>query len=119
MKVLILCPYTSGICGVWERAKNEALIYKQQGEEVHIFSSNAVKGSNEIAQPEDKLDGTIPIKRYSYKKLGGESFMTWDKQWIQDACALSPDIIMAHNYRHPHTTGALEVAKMLDRKSVV
>jgi len=116
MKILILCPYTSGICGVWERAKNEALIYKKQGEEVYIFSSNAVKGSNEIAPAEDKLDETISIKRYSYKKLGGESFMTWDRQWIKDAVALAPDIIMAHNYRHPHTLGALEVAKLLKER---
>ena len=116
IKVLVLCPFSDGgACGVWSRAKHDALQYIDQGADVYVFSSNAVKGTNEIAPAEETIDG-IKIKRYPYKKLGGESFMKWDKQWINDAVDLGPDIIVSHVYRHLHSTGSLKVLKLLKKK---
>ena len=116
IKVLVLCPFSDGgACGVWSRAKHDALQYIDQGADVYVFSSNAVKGTNEIAPAEETIDG-IKIKRYPYKKLGGESFMKWDKQWINDAVNLEPDIMVSHCYRHLHSTGSLKVLKLLKKK---
>ena len=115
MKILEVCPYSSGSCGVFNRMWNEAKIFKEMGHEVIIFSSNATKGSKEIAIAEEIKD-TIPIYRIAYKKLGGESFMNWNSKWIMKASEMNPDIIIVHNYRHLHTTDALEIKKIQEKK---
>tara|TARA_Y100000310_G_scaffold338921_1_gene429959 strand:+ start:3869 stop:4993 length:1125 start_codon:yes stop_codon:yes gene_type:complete len=110
LKILELTNYSAGICGVWQRVKQEALELSKKGHEVRIFSSNAIKGSTKLAPPND-LFNNISIKRFKFKKLGGESFMYWnfEKQVIK----FSPDVIIAHSYRHPHTTKALKIKKIL------
>jgi glycosyltransferase involved in cell wall biosynthesis len=56
----------------------------------------------------------IKVFRYPAKKLGGESFMSWFKgEAINKALHFAPDIIIAHNYRHSHTTRALKLAKVI------
>lgn len=110
MKILEVCPYSAGICGVWARVREEAIGLKDKGHEVVVFSSNSVKGNNEIASREDEFKG-IRIKRFNFKKLGGESFMQW--KFEKEDLDYSPDIIIAHNYRHLHTTKALRVAEKL------
>lgn len=113
MKILEVCPYSAGSCGVFNRVMNEAKAFKEMGHEVFIFSSNATKGSEEIAPAEETKDDII-ITRLPFKKLGGESFMKWDKRWIKEAAALNPDIIITHNYRHLHTTDSLKVKKIVE-----
>ena len=113
LKILELTNYSSGICGVWQRVKQESLELARKGHTVKIFSSNATKGSEEIAKLSDKI-GKIQIQRFHFKKLGGESFMHWDFE--KKAIEYSPDIIIAHSYRHSHTLKALKVKKILDRK---
>ena len=61
MKILELTNYTSGICGVFQRVKQESLELSKKGHEVMIFSSNAIKGSEEIASTEDKTEN-VKIK---------------------------------------------------------
>lgn len=109
-KILILSNYSAGICGVWQRAKVEAAEFKKRGYEVYIFSSNATKGNNNLAKSDDIYEG-IKIKRFPFKALGGESYMSWDFE--KQAIKLKPDIIIAHNYRHLHTTKALKIRKIL------
>ena len=118
MKILEVCPYSAGICGVWTRVLEESKRLSKRGFEIKIFSSNAVKGSNEIAPSHEKLGPKgvssgvkIEILRFPFKKLGGESFMSWDFE--KEALNYSPDIIIAHNYRHLHTTKCLKIAEKL------
>lgn len=113
LKILELTNYSSGICGVWQRVRQESIELAKKGYEVRIFSTNATKGSKEIASSEEKL-GRIEIKRFPFKKLGGESFMLWN--FTKQALEFEPDIIIAHSYRHPHTLKALEIKKKLKSK---
>jgi len=113
MKILELTNFSAGICGVWTRVKQEALELAKKGHQVMVFSTNAVKGCKEIAKPEEQID-CVKIKRFPFTKLGGESFMNWNFE--KEALKFKPDIIVAHNYRHLHTTKALKLAKKL-RKS--
>jgi len=116
MKILELCIFSAGGCGVWQRVKQEAQEFHRLGEDVLIFSSNLEKGSNKIVSENDSLDG-IKIRRFSAIKLGGESFMYWfSKKALKEALAFSPDVIFAHNYRHLHTLKALKIAKILRKK---
>ncbi len=112
-KILILVPFSSGICGVWQRAKIEAIEFKKRGHDVRIFSSNATKGSKEKANKKELYHG-IKIKRFHYIKLGGESYFNWNFE--KDAIKFNPDIIIAHNYRQIHTEKALRIAKKIKAK---
>src|SRR3989338_4103696 len=110
VKILELCHFSAGGCGVWQRAKQESIELVKRGYEVRVFSSNAVKGSNKIASKNETVDG-VKITRFPYKKLGGESFMSWNFE--DEALTYKPDVIITHNYRHLHTTKALKIAKKL------
>lgn len=112
-KILILTNYSAGICGVWQRAKVEAEEFKKRGYDVYVFSSNATKGNDEIAKPEEIYNG-VTIKRFPFKLFGGESYMRWDFE--KQAIKLKPDIIIAHNYRHIHTSKALKVKEALKKQ---
>ena len=110
IKILELCHFSQGICGVWNRVKEESVRLSDLGYEVCVFSSNAIKGSQDIAKPTDEVDG-VKIKRFPYVKLGGESFMNWN--FINEGIDYAPDVIIAHVYRHIHTTRALKLKKEL------
>ena len=112
-KILILSNYSAGVCGVWQRAKVEAVEFKKRGYDVYVYSSNATKGNNKIAAPEEIYNG-VKIKRFPYKALGGESYMRW--KFENHAIKLKPDIIIAHNYRHIHTEKAIKIAKKIKAK---
>lgn len=111
MRILEVCPYSAGGCGVWARVKQESLELSKRGHEIKIFSSYFEKGTNKIVTSKDKL-GKIEIKRFPAKRLGGESFMLWDFE--KEALEYSPDVIIVHNYRHLHTTRALKIVKKLN-----
>ncbi|MEK6908505.1 MAG: glycosyltransferase family 4 protein [Nanoarchaeota archaeon] len=112
IKILELCHFSEGICGVWNRVKEESTRLADKGYEVSVFSSNAIKGSNEVASA-NEIIGNFKIKRFPYIKLGGESFSFWN--FTKEALDYSPDIIIAHVYRQIHTTKALEIKKELKR----
>jgi glycosyltransferase involved in cell wall biosynthesis len=109
-KILELAHFSAGTCGVWSRVKQESLELIKRGYEVQVFSSNLEKGTNRVVCSEEVISG-LKIKRFPAKKLGGESFMTWN--FKKAALAYSPDIIICHNYRHPHTTLALKIRDKL------
>lgn len=113
MKILELTNYSAGICGVWQRVKQESIELSKLGHEVQVFSSNLTKGSDEIAPQNEELQD-IKIIRFPAKKIGGESFLNWNFQ--EDATNFKPDIIIAHSYRHLHTTKALKIAKKIRAK---
>lgn len=113
LKILELATFSAGGCGVWARVRQEAELLSKHGYEVRVFSSNFIKGSNEIAPANDKI-GNVKIQRFPAKKLGGESFMQWNFE--KAALEFQPDIIIAHSYRHTHTTKALKIAKQLKKQ---
>ena len=113
MRILELTNFSAGACGVWQRAFQESLELKKKGHNVLVLSSNSVKGSNEIAKEHEIIQG-LEIKRFPFKKIGGESFMRWlSKEAEKIIIGFKPEIIIAHAYRHLHTTRALKIAKKL------
>ena len=110
MRVLELTNYSAGICGVWARVREESVRLAKKGYEVRVFSSNLEKGTNRVVSADDKLE-KVKILRFPARKLGGESFMSWDFE--QEALKFTPDVIIAHSYRHPHTLKALKIAEKL------
>jgi len=112
MKILELTNYSAGICGVWQRVKQEAELLSKN-HEVRIFTSNLTKGCEEIASPQDQIR-KIKIQRFPAKQLGGESFMNWNFE--RALLEFRPDIIIAHSFRHPHTTKAIKLAKKINAK---
>jgi glycosyltransferase involved in cell wall biosynthesis len=116
MKILELCDFSAGICGVWNRVREESVRLKERGYDVLVLSSNLTKGNDKIAEQEDEIKG-VKIKRFSAKKLGGESFMSWfSKETEREIINFKPDIIIAHSYRHPHTIKALRIGKKIGAK---
>ncbi len=113
MKILEVCPYSAGICGVFTRVLEESKRLNKLGFEVKIFSSDFEKGRNKKVPLNDKIEN-IEIKRFPALKLGGESFMSWDFE--KEAIDYSPDIIFTHNYRHLHTTKCLKIAEKLRKR---
>jgi glycosyltransferase involved in cell wall biosynthesis len=112
MKVLEICPYSSGGCGVWARVKQESVELAKKGYEVKVFSSNFEKGTDKII-PLKEILSSVQINRFPAKKIGGESFMKFN--FLNEAVNYSPDIIFVHNYRHLHTTQALKLRKLLKK----
>lgn len=112
-KILEVCPYSAGICGVFNRVLTESKALTEMNNEVRIFSSNKTKGSKEKALSDEVVDG-ITIKRFPAIKLGGESFMDWG--YSKAAIEYCPDIIIVHNYRHRHTTKALKIKRALAKQ---
>ncbi len=112
MRILELANFSAGVCGVWTRVKEEAFLLSKK-HEVLVCSSNAVKGSNQTAPAEETI-GNLKIRRFPYTKLGGEGFLSWNFE--QAALDFKPDIIIAHVYRHLHTTKSLKLAKQLNAK---
>ncbi|MDO8460292.1 MAG: glycosyltransferase family 4 protein [Nanoarchaeota archaeon] len=116
MKILELTNFSSGICGVWSRVKEEALRLSKEGHQVVVFTSNLTKGSKEIAASHDKIN-FILIKRFPAKKLGGESYLNWYSDTTENEIfKFKPDLIIAHSYRHSHTLRALKTAKKIGSK---
>lgn len=113
MKILEICEFSEGICGVWQRVKQEASELVKRGHEVYVFSSNITKGTNEEAKSYDEIEG-IKIYRFPIKFRVGENALFWNFE--KKALALQPDIIIAHVYRHPHTNIALKIAKKLKKQ---
>lgn len=116
MKILELTNYSAGGCGVFARVKQEAQLLAGKGHEVAIFSSNIEKGTGKIVSENDKI-GRVKIRRFPAKRLGGESFMSW--HFEKEAINFRPDVIIAHSYRHPHTTRALCLKKKIGCKVIL
>jgi len=110
LKILEICPYSAGGCGVWQRVKQESLELSKLGHEVLVFSSNIEKGTNKIISSNEEFE-KIRIKRFPAKKLGGESFLFWNFE--KQATEFKPDIIICHVYRHLHTLTSLSAIKKI------
>ena len=110
LKILELCEFSAGGCGVFARVKRESSLLRKLGYKVKIFSSNFEKGTNKIMPSKDSFEG-VEITRFPAIKFGGESFMRWNFE--EETRKFHPDIIIAHSYRHLHTTKALKFARKI------
>jgi len=110
VRILELTNYSAGGCGVYARVREEAQLLAKKGHEVRIFSSNRVKGSKEMAQRHDSI-GNVKITRFKARQRGGESYLKWDFE--KEALEYNPDIVIAHSYRHLHTT---EIIRLREKK---
>ncbi|MBI4448063.1 glycosyltransferase family 4 protein, partial [Candidatus Woesearchaeota archaeon] len=111
MRILMICEFSAGSCGVWNRVFNIGKSLVKLGHEVHIFSSNRVKGTKEVAQENEVLEG-VNIKRFPVRFSLGENALFW--KFKKELFELKPDIIDAHVYRHPHSTVIPKYARELN-----
>jgi len=113
-KILEICPFSAGICGVWARVLSESKEFQKLGYEVRIFSSNIVKGSHETASCEEDNEG-IKITRFesnqSFVKKLVSSNVTYFK-FEKDLKKYNPDLVITH-LLHPHSFRALKICKKL------
>jgi glycosyltransferase involved in cell wall biosynthesis len=113
-RVLIICPYSApSACGIWVRVLSDAKALQKAGCEVHVFSSNIIKGTNQTSGDYEEIEG-IKIHRFKVKfKLGGTSMFWFFYKKLKE---INPDIIHTHGYRHPHSLQSLIIGKLLKKK---
>src|SRR3989338_3549370 len=100
MKIAILCHYSHpSICGVWNSVFNLSKMLKDK-HEIHVLSSNIIKGTNRLSKEYENLDG-IHIHRFKVKYNFGAEAHYWPFKGLLNE--LKPDIIHSHVYRHPHS----------------
>ncbi len=112
MKIVYLCQFSTGACGVWNRVYNIAKELAKK-HEVYVLSSNITKGTEEKAKPYEEIDG-IKIYRFPIYFRLGENALFW--HYEKKLKEIKPDIINAHVYRHPHATTAPNIAKKIGAK---
>lgn len=113
LKILEVCTFSSGGCGVYARVQREATLLAKKGHKVHIFTTNKEKGTCKTVALKDRIN-EVDITRFPTRRLGGESFTYWN--FTKEAKTFHPDLIIVHSYRHTHTTQALKIAKKLKCK---
>ncbi|MCW8966767.1 MAG: glycosyltransferase family 4 protein [Candidatus Pacearchaeota archaeon] len=111
MKILEICPFSAGGCGVWARAKYESVELTKLGHKVAVFSSNIEKGTNKILNTKDKRE-KIEIFRFPAKKYPfSENVLHFNFQ--KQLEIFSPDLVITH-LLHPHSFEALKICKKLN-----
>ena len=112
MKILLVTDFSyPGICGVWNRVYNDAKYLISKGNEVHVFSSNIIKGTNEKSSNHEEYEG-IKIHRFNATRLS-ENVLVW--RFKKEFFKLNPDVVHAHVYRHPCAHYALKYSKKLNK----
>lgn len=113
MKILEVCPFSAGICGVWVRVNAEGREFVRLGCEVRVFSSNIEKGSERIVICEENIGGVL-IRRFKSNvdftnKIISKNvtYFNFDKEFMN----YKPDIVITH-LLHPHSFKALKLARM-------
>lgn len=108
MKILEICPFSAGICGVWARVKQESLEFKKLGNKVLVFSSNIEKGSENIASRKDNIEGIEIVRFFSKKSKLSKNVYSFD--FKEELARYSPDLVITH-LLHPHSFRALKLCK--------
>jgi len=121
MKILEICPFSAGVCGVWGRVKQESLEFSKLGHEVIVFSSNIEKGTNKTAPPTEKFNG-IQIRRFSASSsilsknvkywFEKKHFFELRSKAVKELENFNPDIIITH-LLHPHSANVCRRIKSL------
>lgn len=104
MKILEICPFSAGICGVWARVLAESREFARLGYEVRVFSSNIEKGNQTLAKCAEDIEG-IAVKRFSAKSSiisKNVTLFDFEREFLE----YKPDIVITH-LLHPHSFKAL------------
>ncbi|MBI2148950.1 glycosyltransferase family 4 protein [Candidatus Woesearchaeota archaeon] len=110
-KLAIVVPFSyPSACGVWASVENLIPFLKKKFE-VHVFSSNVIKGTNKISKNYETID-EIHYHRFPIRLNFSEHSSFWF--FWKELIKLKPDIIHTHVYRHFHSFQALIVAKLLN-----
>lgn len=113
MKIAFLCIYSHpSICGVWTRVSSLSQMLVKEGHEVHVFSTNIIKGTGKTSCQSESFKG-VKIHRFNPRFSFGENVKFWN--FSKELENLNPDLIIAEVYRHPHTTLALKIAKKIKK----
>jgi len=111
MKILEICCFSAGGCGVWQRAKDESIEFSKLGHKVAVFSSNVEKGTNRVLPSEDKIENIeifrFPTRKYPFSK--NVLHFNFEKQLE----IFSPDLVITH-LLHPHSFKALKICNELN-----
>ncbi len=114
MKILELCPFSAGICGVWIRVKQEAEQLARKGHDVYVFSSNIEKGTNKIAK-EKEVVGEIKIRRFKSRQDFISKFISRNVIYFdfeKELIKLKPSRVITHLF-HPHSFKVLKICQKL------
>lgn len=113
MKIAQICLYSyPSKCGVWNNVYNISRGLIKKDHEVHVFSTNIIKGQEKESKSFEIFEKII-FHRYEPKRKIGKNLMLWPKSLKKEIISFSPDMIHVHVYRHPHTNIGLKVAKKL------
>ncbi|MBM3247160.1 glycosyltransferase family 4 protein [Candidatus Pacearchaeota archaeon] len=107
LKILEICPFSAGACGVWARVRQESLEFKKLGYRVRVFSSNIEKGTNQIAENKSNIAG-IEVIRFKSSNSFSENVKKFN--FKKEFKEYNPDIVITH-LLHPHSFLALTLCK--------
>jgi len=123
MRILEICPFSAGICGVWARVKQESLELSKKGHEVHIFSSDIEKGTNKKVDSFEELEGINIFRFKTTSSLISKNVKYWfehkylpikskARKKLED---FNPDVIITH-LLHPHSANIERLIPYLKKK---
>ncbi len=115
LKILEICPFSAGICGVWTRVLSESEEFRKLGYKVRIFSSNIIRGTHETASCKEDSEG-ITISRFASHQDFFDRIISPNVTYFNFEKKLEeykPDIVITH-LLHPHSFKALKTCKKLN-----
>jgi len=117
MKILEICPFSAGICGVWARVRQESIEFSKLGHEVTIFSSKIEKGTEKVSKvTEEIIMNKIKIKRFKGKKsLISENVIYFFEKNNLGKELGKYDVIITH-LLHPHSANVAVRINNLKKK---
>lgn len=112
LKILEICEFSAGICGVWQRVKQESELLAEKDYNVTVFSSNIVKGTDSITNSQETIN-KVNINRFPHKTGFLHQLLTRNVTYFDfedNLISLNPDIVITHTI-HPHSFKALKICK--------
>ncbi len=111
MKIAFTTEYSyPSKCGVWNTVCHTAKELQKKGHEIHIFSSNIIKGTSKKSPRYEVIDG-LTYHRFPVLFKVGENGGVWF--FSNHVHKIKPDLIHAHSFRHFHATIAPAIARQL------
>ncbi|MFA5258562.1 MAG: glycosyltransferase family 4 protein [Candidatus Pacearchaeota archaeon] len=110
LKIIEICPFSKGICGVWARVISESNEFTRLGNQVTVISSDIIKGTNEKAISQEDIDN-ICIKRFKSKGLSiskNVNSFNFESELQNLIHKNQVDIVITH-LLHPHSFNALRI----------
>jgi len=114
MKILEICPFSAGICGVWTRALSECQEFVKLGHNVTVFSSNLIKGTDETAKFNEEIC-KIKVMRFNSNQGIFDKFLSKNVTYFNFEKELKRlindkqiDLVITH-LLHPHSFNALNI----------